>query len=339
MAPQPTRDSARTILTTAGIGAAAVLLAAAAAAPALADDHGHDGDGGNHYGQLKEHSNQGHQAGNDKSGSDDSSTSSDTASGDGHNPPGNNGTVFIHDVAGDHSPHNVPHVGCTFYVDFFGFDANQNVSVSFAGQAPTGKGTPLGGGQTLAPVSTDDAGGAGQDWDDEITVTADELGVSALGAPAHQGYHVKMTVVTNQPGDHKYKVFWVQPCTDTSTTDTQSGGSTTTTGTTTPAAPTTPTVTTPGSTSQGQHLGAVNASKSGESSGAVTGNTSEASSSVPTQVLGLHIARGAGSSSTAPAAAALPFTGAAIRGLAALAALLVTAGMVLVTAGRRRRRV
>jgi len=52
-------------------------------------------------------------------------------------PRGNNGTVFIHDVAGDNRPHNVPHVGCTFYVDFFGFDSDQVLSTSFVGQAPT----------------------------------------------------------------------------------------------------------------------------------------------------------------------------------------------------------
>jgi hypothetical protein len=166
----------------AGIAGAALLLAVAAAGPAFAAD--------------------GHETGK----------RTETGKPTGHNPPGNNGTVFIHDVGGDHAPHNVPHVSCEFWVDLFGFDAAQEVTVGFAGQAPTGKDIPLDGTWT-GQASDDAAGGAGNDFDLELTFTADDLGVTALGTPhPKQGYHVKMTVETGEPGGHKYKVFWIEPC-------------------------------------------------------------------------------------------------------------------------------
>jgi len=142
-----------------------------------------------------------------------SGTAAAATTGDGHNPPGNNGTVFIHDVAGDEHPHNVPHVSCQFYVDFFGFDAGQHVSIDFVGQAPTGKGVQLLHVDDVM-VSDDDASGAGQDFDSEWPFSADSLGVTALGDPAKQGYHVKLTVETGRPGAHgvKHKVFWILPC-------------------------------------------------------------------------------------------------------------------------------
>src|SRR4051794_20310655 len=183
------------------------------AAGASADDHG--------KGQGK-----GKGKGHGKSGAHGPATPTSHAGGQptGHNPPGNNGTVFIHDVAGDHSPHNVPHVPCTFYADFFGFDQGQQVTVSFAGQAPTGKGIALGGSWT-GTVSDDDAGGAGQDFDLELPFSADTLGVTSLGAPhPKQGYHVKMTVLTNEPGGKKSKVFWIAPCADTPAPPASGGG-------------------------------------------------------------------------------------------------------------------
>jgi hypothetical protein len=78
----------------------------------------------------------------------------------GHNPPGNNGTVKIHALPGDPGHHNVAHPGCSFVVDFWGFDAGQTLNVSFAGQAPTGAGTPLTlSGSGTSVTSPDDAGG------------------------------------------------------------------------------------------------------------------------------------------------------------------------------------
>ena len=144
------------------------------------------------------------------------STTADTPRADkahgsaGTDPRGNNGAIFIHDVAGDNRPHNVPHVGCTFYVDFFGFDSNQVLSTSFVGQAPTGAGTPLPSGDWTGTMPANGASGAGRDFDAEQAFTLD---VAALGAPqAQQGYHVKLTVATGEPGGVKHKVFWISGC-------------------------------------------------------------------------------------------------------------------------------
>ena len=60
------------------------------------------------------------------------------ANTDGHNPPGNNGTVKIHDDANDPSHHNVPHVNCDFFVDFWGFDAGQRYAEYKAGKVSAG---------------------------------------------------------------------------------------------------------------------------------------------------------------------------------------------------------
>jgi len=284
---------------TLGVAGAAMALSVAAAMPAIA---GPPNSHAQSHGTASQHAD-GHGA--SAAGSQGSDTS-------GHNPAGNNGTVFIHDVAGDHGPHNVPHVSCNFFVDFFGFDNGQSVTVSFAGQAPTGKDTALGGTWT-GVVSTDDARGAGNDFDDELAFTADQLGVSTLGAPAKQGYHVKMSVTTNEPGDQKYKVFWVQPCPAlTPSTAVLGETSGTTSGTT---------------TSTGTTVSATSATTGSKSPGGA-------------RVLGEHFTRPAGSvAATSTGIAGLPFTGAdiALRAAAGLAAIGV--GAALLVAARRRRRV
>ena len=45
-------------------------------------------------------------------------------------PPGNNGTIKIDDVEFDDHPNNEPHVGCTFQVDFYGFDKGDPTKLS-----------------------------------------------------------------------------------------------------------------------------------------------------------------------------------------------------------------
>ena len=247
----------------------------------------------------------------------------------GHNPPGNNGTVFIHDVAGDYTPHNVPHVPCTFYADFFGFDLGQQVTVSFAGQAPTGAGTALQGAWT-GTVSDDDAGGAGQDFDLELPFSADTLGVTSLGAPhPKQGYHVKMTVLTNEPGGKKSKVFWIGPCADT--------------------ADTAGTASTPGTAVGGEDVQSGTTETGGTETGtadtaAVAGSTTTAgtvagqSATTPSAtVLGEHFYRGMAAGGSAAAAGSLPFTGAEVGGLLLAGAAALGGGAALMVAGRRRR--
>src|SRR5688500_14699028 len=60
-------------------------------------------------------------------------------------PPGNNGTIKVDGVDFDSHPDNEPHVGCTFQVDFYGFDESLEyfADVTFEAQAPTGSGTLL----------------------------------------------------------------------------------------------------------------------------------------------------------------------------------------------------
>ena len=54
------------------------------------------------------------------------------------NPPGNNGTVKVDGLDFDDHPNNQPHVGCTFQIDFYGYDEGDlNATVTFEDQAPT----------------------------------------------------------------------------------------------------------------------------------------------------------------------------------------------------------
>ena len=337
------QSPARSLAVAAGIGAASLLTAAATALPAAADSHG-NGDGNNN--STTSHGNSASAPGHNRSGND---AASNGQSSDQHNPPGNNGTVFIHDVANDHSPHNVPHVSCNFWVDFFNFDTSQSVTVSFAGQAPTGKDMALGG-TTTTTLEADDAAGAGNDWDGELAFTADQLGVSNLGAPAHQGYHVKMTVITNEPGDHKYKVFWIQPCgsaagsatqpttaAGSSTQPTTGAGESSTPGSTTNSGSTSGSAVTGATTAGATTAGATTAGQA--TGGALAPETaSRAGSSMPTEVLGEKFSRGGTTPAAQATSSSLPFTGAEIGSMALAALVAIGGGVLLTVAARRRRR-
>ena len=127
-------------------------------------------------------------------------------------PAGDNGTVKVDNQPFDTAPDNEPHVGCPFQVDFYGFDAGSlYATVTFTGQAPTGKSVTL---LTDTVFIGEDAAGGGTDLDAEATYDLSGL-LSQLGDPHKvQGYHVKLTV--NAQGsigaDTKYKVFWVIGC-------------------------------------------------------------------------------------------------------------------------------
>lgn len=127
-------------------------------------------------------------------------------------PPGNNGTVKIDGVEFDTHPDNEPHVGCTFQVDFYGFDEGVgDATATFRLHPPTGNDLLL---ETTADNDGDPAGG-GTDLDAEITVDLSvPIGSSGVAPHPIQGWHVKLTV--NAPGsigaDVKHKVFWVSGC-------------------------------------------------------------------------------------------------------------------------------
>lgn len=150
--------------------------------------------------------------------------SSRAADGD---PRGNNGTVKIDGEAFDDGRGNEPHVGCTFQVDFYGFDAGDTATITFTGHAPTGGGPLHSESRT---VSTDAAGG-GQDRDATFTYSVSDQ-LSELGAVtphAQQGWHVKLAVdVDSTPGGAKQKVFWID-CPAPAAPATLGGGTTTTT--------------------------------------------------------------------------------------------------------------
>lgn len=242
----------------------------------------------------------------------------------GHNPPGNNGTVFVHDRTGDLTPHEDPHVGCTFAIDLFGFDQGQTLQLSLAGQAPTGRGQSV----TLPPdeataTSPDDAGGAAHDFDAEVAVDASALDLSVLGPPAAQGYHVMLTVTTGQPGPNgvKHKVFWIDcpgaavaPGTSTGT----GGGDHNTTGT----------PTTHRTRTSARVLGSARHRDSRPARVRVLGVSARRGMTAPTEVLGESLSR----------AGSLPFTGARTAGLLASGVGALAGGAALALAGRRRRR-
>ena len=151
----------------------------------------------------------------------------------GNQPPGNNGTIKIHRTDTDQEDHaNEPHVGCEFRVEFFGFDGYANTSeMSFSLWSPTRPDQPTM--YTRHVDLTVDNRVSGAEWDHEETFTAAQIiGTNDVEPHARQGYHVKLTVETDdsapQGATVKHKVFWMQPC-ETATTTTVAQGSTTTT--------------------------------------------------------------------------------------------------------------
>ncbi|HEX8133527.1 MAG TPA: hypothetical protein VF880_08870, partial [Actinomycetes bacterium] len=166
------------------------------------------------------------------------------------NPPGNNGTIKVDDVPFDDAPDNEPHVGCTFQVDFYGFDQGDLFAdVTFEAHPPTGPVQVLLT-DTVFIGEDDNAGGgsqAGQDASQTYTLDFD-----GIRPHPNQGFHVKLTIHADgaQGADTKHKVFWVTGCTSGTTTTTLNatttsgvtsssgaGSSTTTTTTTSGAAP------------------------------------------------------------------------------------------------------
>lgn len=155
--------------------------------------------------------------------------------GSNHNPAGNNGDVKISEGANDGIPQNDPHVGCTFFVEFYNYDKNNsNANVNFALQAPTNRSgdslTVVNG--NLHPFIGGDSAGGGKDLD-----AREQYTLSFTGTPqANQGYHVRLTVDAPGSKGHgtKQKVFWVKPCVQTASAGTTTPSSTNPTATVLP---------------------------------------------------------------------------------------------------------
>ncbi|HSX18371.1 MAG TPA: LPXTG cell wall anchor domain-containing protein [Candidatus Saccharimonadales bacterium] len=136
-------------------------------------------------------------------------TPSVNAANDSNIPGGNNGTVKISDESNpDGIPQNDPHVSCSFNVEFYNYDkGSHNATVDFNLQHPTaGNGYTLSATGNLSPIVN---GGKGLDASEKYTL--------AFTGQAHpqQGYHVKLTVTVPKANgsEIKHKVFWVKPCT------------------------------------------------------------------------------------------------------------------------------
>ncbi|GAA0930059.1 LPXTG cell wall anchor domain-containing protein [Streptomyces thermoalcalitolerans] len=119
-------------------------------------------------------------------------------------PPGDNGTVKIHDAStGEELRRNEPHV-CTFYLDAFGFDGGQRVDWRIERWAPA-------------------AGGKGE------TVLSDSLVLDASGHGRSEdlslpdGHYKLFWSFDGQKGSAKHKVFWTD-CEDSGDSG-DSGGS------------------------------------------------------------------------------------------------------------------
>jgi hypothetical protein len=128
-------------------------------------------------------------------------------------PPGNNGTIKIDNVAFDDHPNNEPHVGCTFQVDFYGFDEGKDLfaDVSFKAHPPTGDRQVLLTDRVFIGEDDNSRGGseAGLDASETYTLKFDDI-----EPHPKQGFHVKLTINADgsKGADVKHKVFWVEGC-------------------------------------------------------------------------------------------------------------------------------
>ena len=127
-------------------------------------------------------------------------------------PAGNNGTIKIDRIPFDTHPNNEPKVGCSFQVDFYGFDKGDlfaTYSFDLHGSTPGGT---LSSGEVFIGG---DAAGGGTDLDAEVTVDLSQaLGNSGV-EPKNGVWQVKLTVHADgsQGADTKFKVFKiVGPC-------------------------------------------------------------------------------------------------------------------------------
>ena len=133
-------------------------------------------------------------------------------------PAGNNGTIKIDGVTLDDAPNNEPHPGCSFEVDFYGFDAGagHNATVTFAVHNPTR-------GDDLLEVDNDvvfiggdanDGGGSEPGLDASQGYNLYQALTDGGYEPGRMGYHIKLTVHADGSigADTKHKVFWVTDC-------------------------------------------------------------------------------------------------------------------------------
>jgi hypothetical protein len=163
-----------------------------------------------------------------------------TAANAAPNPPGNNGTIKIDRLEFDDAPNNEPHVGCTFEVDFYGYDEGDlDATVTFRSHPPTGPVRELLTDTVFIGEDDNSGGGSEAGLDASETYTLDFTGTAPH---PKQGFHVKLTINAegSQGADVKHKVFWVEECVTPTPTPTPTP---TVTHTPSPTPTPTPTVT------------------------------------------------------------------------------------------------
>jgi hypothetical protein len=240
----------------------------------------------------------------------------------GPNPSGNNGTVKIDDAPFDDHPDNEPHVGCTFQVDFYGYDEGDlDATVTFEAHPST---TRAGDDQVLLTdtvfIGEDDNSGGGSEagLDASVTYTLDFTGIEPHPV---QGFHVKLTVNAegSQGADVKHKVFWVTGCGPSPTTTTTSGTTTSTSGATTTS-------------------GATGTSGATSTSGATPTSGASSSSGTTTTTVAVGGSSSTGPGGSSPGGGVLPFTGGPGLPMLLAAGSLLGLGAASVLVGSRRRR-
>jgi hypothetical protein len=230
--------------------------------------------------------------------------------------PGNNGTVKIHDGAGEPAAEvrNEPHV-CTFHVHAFFLDAGQVVTFEVLSWPPTGD---------RSVVLTG-----------SIAADADGEGRTAVYSLPDGHYKLDVDTGEGRPIKDKHKVFWVEcattpPTTQPTTPPTSPTSPGSPSGTTSPpASPTSPPGTTsPGTTSPGT-------TPPGTTSPGTTAPGTTAPGTTPPAAPPTSQAAGGVPPSTG---SGLPMTGSPTALVVALGSvlLLAGAGLLLSPWGRRR---
>jgi LPXTG-motif cell wall-anchored protein len=250
--------------------------------------------------------------------------------GAGSNPPGNNGTVKVDGVEFDVHPDNEPHVGCTFQIDWYGFDSGAESDVTFEVWPPSGKMVTIL--EDHVPLDGDDnAGGGSEDGLD----AEKEYDLSALlqdfEQHPNQGWHVKLTInVTGSQGaDVKHKVFWVTGCETPPTTSSSTTSSSTTSTSEVPSSSTSSSTTStsevPSSSTSSSTTSTSEVPSSSTSSS--TTSTSEAPSSSSSETTSTLAPSSTTSSTMVAAGGQLPETGGDSQ------ALLIAAGIIMLLGG------
>ncbi len=228
--------------------------------------------------------------------------------------PGNNGTVKIHDGAGEPSPEpqNEPHV-CTFHVHALHFDSGQVLTFTVQSWEPTGDGSVVLSGSITADA--DGADGAGR-----APVTG------TYGLPDG---HYRLTVDTGNgtTTQDKHKMFWVQCAPETTPPTSPGTPSPSCPSTGCPTSPTCPPTecTTPPGTPSSPPTPTSGAPSSGPSSPGET--TTPAAGVVPPTPPG-----------TPPTAGGLASTGSSTAAVGGIGLALLLAGLALLRIPATRRR-